>query len=1088
MLNKLVFGDKLDKHKFQNPDRAFGIMPFWFWNGELEYAELARQVQEFKDKGVPGFFIHSRYGIEVPYLSEEWFEKVRHACQQAKLAGMQAWIYDEHNWPSGTTGGELPRRYPELQQQVLQVVALDVKGPQFLFVEAIDSRYVDLQDADLVAAFAVPAHEYGGEITKIIDLTEDFVFDRVVACELPLGSWKLLCFIVRKVKYYVDALNPVSTERFIAETYEKYKQHVGLFFGEVLPGFYTDEPTCFYFNTEQDGYAVPWSREMLRLFEEANGYDLRPCLPALFFNIGPQTSRIRLDFWRTISMQYNQAYFQQIAQWCRENGLLFTGHLLHEDRLRSHARNTGNIFHHLKHMDIVGVDHLYRRIGSKDQPELHVAAKFGSSAAHHTGKARVLCESLAGTQWDLTMTQMKWIADWEYVLGINMFNPHGFHYSIEGDRKRDWPPSQFYHHTWWKYYGKFNEYLSRNGYMLSGGRHVAKVAVLYPIHSMWANYTPQSHNELSELIEQDFNYLADALLRLHFDYDFIDEDVFISGQLVDGKLNVRDEAYELVILPAVTNLSRETMHKLKSFVRQGGKLMATSLLPTESLQGEDDVICQEVAGLLGVDPKGVRQAFLNGALVPEIIRKEHENGGLCLLLKSQGLAKIDDMQWLDKALRECITPDVELDDPGVFYLHRVKDERDIYFFVNTTGAHRRVKCRVQGLGAPKLWDAESGSIEPIYDYALQDSHTEFSLELSPFGSALVVLDNDFHPAITSGDARVDRVVDDTVHVYERGLDQIVLTVNQDGCVSNLSALAEEDGEIVELGGPWSFTPEGSNTLLLTDCKLAVDYADVGRQKAYYSANGSEPYWRDGRFGQWEYQLPHEFDSRKYPVVLWYRTEFCCEYIPENLRLVVDGFQGDWEIYLNGQLLEGKLQSSDLDCQMGELPIAKLAVIGQNTLVVRLTVSSRTDGILDPIRLRGDFSLRQVGDGYVITKLQEYLLSHSWTEQGYPFYSGTALYEQEVELPQEFASGKVFIDVPCGEDVLEVMINDELVGVRLWPPYRVDISAYLRPGRNKIGLRITNTVANALQGKPIPSGMRGPVKLIPYNTYTLRLND
>jgi hypothetical protein len=72
---------------------------------------------------------------------------------------------------------------------------------------------------------------------------------------------------------------------------------------------------------------------------------------------------------------------------------------------------------------------------------------------------------MGGTYWDCTLERMKWIANWEYVLGVNLFNNHGYHYSIEGERKRDWPPSQFYHHTWWKYYNLFTTYMARLGHI-----------------------------------------------------------------------------------------------------------------------------------------------------------------------------------------------------------------------------------------------------------------------------------------------------------------------------------------------------------------------------------------------------------------------------------------------------------------------------------------------------------------------------------------------------------------------------------------------------------------------------------------------
>lgn len=33
--------------QFLNPPREIGLMPFWFWNDNLEEAELRRQLHEF---------------------------------------------------------------------------------------------------------------------------------------------------------------------------------------------------------------------------------------------------------------------------------------------------------------------------------------------------------------------------------------------------------------------------------------------------------------------------------------------------------------------------------------------------------------------------------------------------------------------------------------------------------------------------------------------------------------------------------------------------------------------------------------------------------------------------------------------------------------------------------------------------------------------------------------------------------------------------------------------------------------------------------------------------------------------------------
>ena len=38
-------------------------MPFWFWNDDLDEAELLRQIDDFEQHGVHGFVIHPRVGL-----------------------------------------------------------------------------------------------------------------------------------------------------------------------------------------------------------------------------------------------------------------------------------------------------------------------------------------------------------------------------------------------------------------------------------------------------------------------------------------------------------------------------------------------------------------------------------------------------------------------------------------------------------------------------------------------------------------------------------------------------------------------------------------------------------------------------------------------------------------------------------------------------------------------------------------------------------------------------------------------------------------------------------------------------------------
>ena len=50
-------------HRFADPGREYSLMPFWFWNDDLDEDEIARQMADFERHGVYGFVIHPRVGL-----------------------------------------------------------------------------------------------------------------------------------------------------------------------------------------------------------------------------------------------------------------------------------------------------------------------------------------------------------------------------------------------------------------------------------------------------------------------------------------------------------------------------------------------------------------------------------------------------------------------------------------------------------------------------------------------------------------------------------------------------------------------------------------------------------------------------------------------------------------------------------------------------------------------------------------------------------------------------------------------------------------------------------------------------------------
>ncbi|TAH73691.1 MAG: hypothetical protein EWM47_02775 [Anaerolineaceae bacterium] len=1100
--NKLVHGEALSKAKFKHPSREFGIMPFWFWNGEMSYDEMEYQLKEYYDKGIPGLYIHARFGINdhVPYLGEDWFDRVKFTIEKAQEIGLQVWVYDEYNWPSGTAGKEVMEKNPELTNVYLELVEGDLPGQFFTFMEGTDSRYNDLEESEPVYACAMKLDDMANGNFEYVDLMPSLSFDKVITWEAPKGPWKLFYFIERKANWYSDVLNPETTKKFLEYTHERYKASIGQSFSEDIKGFYTDEPAMHYFEVGRDNFIIPWSKKMFKIFKEHNGYDLKKHLPKLFYDIGGDTEQVRYDFWSCLTKQYEETYYKTIADWCEENDVVFTGHLLYEESLRMHARTGGNLFHHLRHLDMTGVDHLYPRIGTRDMPNEHVALKIASSAAHQNGSVRLLCESMGGAYWDCTMERMKWIADWEYVLGVNLFNPHGYHYTIEGERKRDWPPSQFYHHTWWKQYKLFNDYMTRLGYTLSGGDHVAKVAILYPMNSIWATYTPQAHNKIGDTIENDFNYMTDRLLRLHIDFDYIDEDILRDCEIKDGKLCIQGEKYEMLMLPPCTHIKSTTLDIMEKFVAAGGKLGGDALLPYHCVEGQCDDMEGRLEKLFGKNPLALKQEFLQSDDKELSLTVNNHGSGKVVFVSGQGFAKCDGMETLKEQMLACIEPEIEIDSEEVFYLHRVKDGRDLFFLINPVEQGADIQVTFTGEYQPEIWDLESGEIHKVLVYNVADGKTTLSLTMQPYGSYMLSIHDapahihgissdiqitdieDVMPSkasISSYSDKVDGRVEGIGRLSEDG--KLVLAVGDKE--KELTIPAQKSLEVIKFKDEFDFTVNAPNALLTDEWKMmyddgTVDVSKISQPDYDFSA------WYDMRMGAWEMQLPEERDDNTYPVDLWYVTSFNAQYIPDDLKLMIDGFKGSgYELYINGRRMTKEPVRSFLDAQIKEVPITDYVVLGENTVAIKLTVTKKSDGMVDLLKIIGDFGIKEVDGREVISDPVRSVRFGDWVQQGLPHFSGTGSYTQTITLDEETCKKALFLKAELGTDVLEVYVNGSLVKTCLWKPYEADISDYVKPGENEICLKVVNTLINLLEGTRNASGLFDAT-IVPFDRYEI----
>lgn len=105
---------------------------------------------------------------------------------------------------------------------------------------------------------------------------------------------------------------------------------------------------------------------------------------------------------------------------------------------------------------------------------------------------------------------------------------------------------------------------------------------------------------------------------------------------------------------------------------------------------------------------------------------------------------------------------------------------------------------------------------------------------------------------------------------------------------------------------------------------------------------------------------------------------------------------------------------------------------------------------------------------------------SWTQwPGMEDFSGTVVYETSFSLEAMAPGIKWILDLGDVQETIRLQINEKDAGLRMWGPYRFDITSYISTGSNHIRLEITNTLANGMSGAKLPSGLLGPVTLLTY---------
>ncbi len=350
------------------------------------------------------------------------------------------------------------------------------------------------------------------------------------------------------------------------------------------------------------------------------------------------------------------------------------------------------------------------------------------------------------------------------------------------------------------------------------------------------------------------------------------------------------------------------------------------------------------------------------------------------------------------------------------YTHRIAGNADIYFVSNQRRQFDSADCTFRVSGKlPELWHPDTGVIEPAPVWSAEAGQTKVRLDFEPAGSVFVVFrhaaDNADHVVTVSGNlpvpastpAKSKLEIRHAVYFAPDGAGTMDVTAKLSALATNGQIAVTANNDVL-----------GGDPAILHEKELRVDYT------------------LDGKPGQ---ATVLEDETLTLP------------------SLAAASLAPRWE---TGIAADGS-------------PVAKAWSNGRVELrtAAGKVLHAEADDLPAAQEISGEWNLFfPTNWGAPPSVALEKLIS--WTDctnDGVRYFSGTATYEKEIEIPAErLAAGReLWLNLGAVKNFAEVSVNGQNFGVLWKPPFRVNITSAAMSGTNQLVVKVTNLWPNRLIG-------------------------